>query len=72
MRLTRCLPGLALFALATWQAPIALADEPVCQSHGTAVDFVASPEEAARFALKKEKLVFVLHVSGLFEDAAFT
>jgi hypothetical protein len=28
--------------------------------------------EAAREAKEKEKLVFILHVSGYFEDAAFT
>jgi hypothetical protein len=39
---------------------------------GTAVDFVDSPAEAARLALKKEKLVFVLHVSGHFETPDFT
>jgi hypothetical protein len=36
------------------------------------VHFVTTPSEAARQALKEEKLVFVLHVSGLFEDPTFT
>ena len=40
--------------------------------HGTAVKFYKSPSEAAREALKAEKLVFVLHISGLFEDPDFT
>jgi hypothetical protein len=44
----------------------------VCESHGTAVNFVKSPREAARRAGQQEKLVFVLHVSGNFEDAEFT
>ena len=40
--------------------------------YGTSVHFVKTPSEAARQALKEEKLVFVLHVSGLFEDPDFT
>jgi len=40
--------------------------------HGTAVEFVDSPKEAAHKAKKEEKLVFVLHVSGNFEDPRFT
>jgi hypothetical protein len=40
--------------------------------YGTAVHFVKTPSEAARQALKDEKLVFVLHVSGLFENPDFT
>jgi hypothetical protein len=43
-----------------------------CGSFGTNVDFVASPSEAARQAKKEQKLVFVLHVSGLFEDPKLT
>ena len=40
--------------------------------HGTTINFVDSPSEAARKAKKEEKLVFVLHVSGHFEDPRFT
>lgn len=43
-----------------------------CGNHGTAVEFLDTPSEAARKALKEEKLVFVLHVSGNFEDPRFT
>jgi hypothetical protein len=43
-----------------------------CGSHGTSVDFVDTPAKAARIARKEEKLVFVLHVSGNFEDPRFT
>ena len=43
-----------------------------CSRHGTQVDFVDSPKEAAKLAREQEKLVFVLHVSGHFEDPAFT
>ena len=47
-------------------------DEAVCGSHGTRVDFVDTPSEAAKIAKKEQKLVFVLHVSGHFEDPRFT
>ena len=39
---------------------------------GTQVKFVDTPSEAARQALKEEKLVFILHVSGQFEDPRLT
>jgi hypothetical protein len=39
---------------------------------GTSVNFVDSPSEAAQQAKKDGKLVFVLHVSGDFEDPRFT
>jgi hypothetical protein len=39
---------------------------------GTSVNFVSTPSEAGRLALKEEKLVLVLHVSGHFEDPKFT
>ena len=42
------------------------------QSYGTSVSFVASPKEAAKKAELEQKLVFVLHVSGHFEDPTFT
>ena len=41
-------------------------------SCGTSVDFVDSPKEAAALAKQEEKLVFILHVSGNFEDPRFT
>jgi hypothetical protein len=43
-----------------------------CGDFGTSVHFVKTPSEAARQALKEEKLVLVLHVSGLFENPDFT
>jgi hypothetical protein len=43
-----------------------------CGSFGTSVEFVDTPSEAATKAKKEEKLVFVLHVSGNFEDPRFT
>jgi hypothetical protein len=48
------------------------ADAPPTACHGTAVDFLDSPVEAAKQAAKEKKLVCVLHVSGYFEDPAFT
>jgi hypothetical protein len=43
----------------------------VCR-HSTAIDFVATPAEAAKLAARAKKLVLVLHVSGYFEDPDFT
>ena len=40
--------------------------------HGTAVEFVDTPVEAAKLAAQQKKLVLVLHVSGHFEDPGFT
>ena len=42
------------------------------QSYGTTVQWSGSPSEAATKAKAEEKLVFVLHVSGHFEDPKFT
>ena len=58
-------------------APAARAADPdktegVCSTFGTSVEFVSTPSEAARLAKKEQKLVFVLHVSGKFEDPRFT
>jgi hypothetical protein len=46
--------------------------EAACGNYGTTVEFVSSPSEAARQAKLDQKLVFVLHVSGLFEDPKLT
>ncbi|HKI32419.1 MAG TPA: hypothetical protein VKA46_11165 [Gemmataceae bacterium] len=43
-----------------------------CGKHGTQVEFVDTPKEAADKAKKEEKLVFVLHLSGVFEDPKLT
>ena len=59
-------------------ASVAAADEsPACktcgkQTYGTSVRWEGSPSDAAAKAKKEEKLVFVLHVSGYFEDPKFT
>ncbi|HVK16578.1 MAG TPA: hypothetical protein VM533_06490 [Fimbriiglobus sp.] len=57
-------------AAALIAAPAIAAEEAAC--FGTRVDFVDTPKEAAALARKQEKLVFVLHVSGNFEDPRFT
>ena len=49
-------------------APVAWAEG----SCGTSIEFVDTPKEAAALAKKEQKLVFVLHVSGHFEDPRFT
>jgi hypothetical protein len=64
--------GLLPVPLAAPAAPPAPDKGETCGSFGTRVEFVSSPSEAARIARKQEKLVFVLHVSGHFEDPRFT
>jgi hypothetical protein len=49
-----------------------LLSEETCGEYGTSVIFADSPAQAAKQAHNEEKLVFVLHVSGLFEDSDFT
>jgi hypothetical protein len=72
-----------LAAAALWLAPLAglasaegpaKAGKPAtCDGDfGTSILFEESPQEAAKRALKEEKLVLVLHVSGHFEDPALT
>ena len=58
--------------------PSSAAQYPITQSctarttHGTTVNFLSTPTEAARTAQKNNKLTFLLHISGNFEDADFT
>ena len=47
-------------------------EEASCGDCGTSVEFADTPVEAAAKAKKEQKLVFVLHVSGNFEDPRFT
>jgi hypothetical protein len=42
------------------------------EKYGTTIEWMGSPSEAAAIAKKEERLVFVLHVSGYFEDPKFT
>ena len=46
--------------------------EAACGEYGTTVEFENSPSAAATRAKKEQKLVFVLHVSGQFEESDFT
>jgi hypothetical protein len=48
------------------------AENATCGEYGTTVHFEKTPTLAAKRALKEEKLVFVLHVSGHFENSEFT
>ena len=60
---------IAAAAVALLAAPLGAAE--TC-GHGTKLDFVDSPKEAAAIAKKEQKLVLVLHVSGHFEDPGLT
>ncbi|HEX7897508.1 MAG TPA: hypothetical protein VF950_07090 [Planctomycetota bacterium] len=42
------------------------------RNYETSITWEGSPSEAAQKAREKEKLVFILHVSGNFEDPKFT
>jgi hypothetical protein len=74
--------GLAPLAGLVLSAGLAFAGKPAppkepaegatCGSYGTTVEFVETPQKAAEIAKDKGKLVFVLHVSGNFEDPRFT
>jgi hypothetical protein len=63
--------ALAVAGLGGWGHAAAPAAA-TCGNHGTSVAFVDSPREAAVRAKAEQKLVFVLHVSGHFEDPQFT
>jgi hypothetical protein len=59
--------------LITLCAPAATAPaQETCNTHGTRVEFEKSPSAAAKRAAKEEKLVLVLHISGIFEDPGLT
>lgn len=45
---------------------------PARNAHGTSLAFAANPTEAGQLALKNKKMVFLLHLSGNFEDDCFT
>ena len=46
--------------------------KPACGRHGTTVEFVPTPTDAAAQAKREKKLVLILHVSGHFETPEFT
>ncbi len=66
--------GTMMILAAALVAGLALAPEARagCGKYGTQVEFVDTPKEAAELAKKQEKLVFVLHISGVFEDPKLT
>ena len=43
-----------------------------CGDFGTSVHFEKNPKDAAKKALKEEKLVLVFHISGHFEEPDYT
>jgi hypothetical protein len=45
---------------------------PKGETYGTSVLFLSNPAEAAEVAKNENKLLFVLHVSGNFEESCFT
>jgi hypothetical protein len=62
----------AMAALAMSLGPQVVTAAECSGDYGTEVKFVESSAEAAKLAVKQEKLVFVLHVSGNFETPEFT
>jgi hypothetical protein len=69
--LLRATAGLAV-CLALMGGQAALSAESACGHYGTAVDFYSTPNKAAAAAKKEQKLVMVLHISGVFEDRNLT
>jgi hypothetical protein len=70
-------PAAAAFAAAPGEAcdaeaPIAPRLQPGRDTFETAVEFARNPLEAARIAKAENKLLFVLHLSGDFDDPGFT
>ncbi len=64
-------------SLAHLQAPqampaVAAAPKRATENYGTSVEFWGDPAEASRFAERERKLLFLLHLSGNFEEAKFT
>jgi hypothetical protein len=45
---------------------------PAGETYGTSVLFLSNTEQATKVALAEAKLLFVLHVSGNFEESCFT
>jgi hypothetical protein len=50
----------------------AVGEAATCEKYGTQVSFVSSPSEAAQKAVKEQKLLFLVHLAGNFEDTKFT
>lgn len=54
-----------------WQQPPP-PKQPVGETYGTQVLFLNNREAAADMARREHKLLFVMHISGNFEDSCFT
>ena len=68
----RWLAGLTIAAATIFGLGHDVHGEDTCQAYGTSVVFASSPTQAAKMAIEQEKLVFVLHVSGVFEESKYT
>jgi len=66
------LPVAAARELLVADKPVACAQCAKGGSYGTSLEFADSPTEAAKQAAKQNKLMFVVHISGNFEDDKFT
>lgn len=55
-----------------WQMPPEPKKKPAGETYGTQVLFLNSQESAAESARNEHKLMFVMHISGHFEDSCFT
>ncbi|MFO0965435.1 MAG: hypothetical protein U0793_07595 [Gemmataceae bacterium] len=64
--------AVALIGMSTALALSPASKPATCGEYGTSIQFEKSPSDAAKKALKEEKLVMVLHISGYFEDPDFT
>ena len=62
------LPGIA----ADKQPGVKVPGADTCGDYGTSLHFEKTPKDAAKKAAKEEKLVFVVHVSGVFEETDLT
>jgi hypothetical protein len=67
----------ALLSIVLMASLASAQDSPKCvgcgkETYGTTVQWMGTPSDAATKAKAEEKLVFVLHVSGHFEDPNFT
>ena len=74
MKILRFAPVLALVAATSASGQDNAGKCGTCgnDNFGTSIVWEGSTSDAATKAKKEEKLVFVLHVSGYFEDPKFT
>ena len=73
---------LAIGLIGAWLCAPTLADGPkkgrpgaqpaTCGDYGTSVHFEKNVKDAAKKALKQEKLVLATHISGYFEEPDYT